>query len=216
MRQLFLIILILLASQRNDFAQIIVKSDSLQRVFLLKVKEQDSIISESKRIQDSLGIEFYKRPPLLSLTFEKNKEDTPITDNYNLWFENGKKIYYPRRVETNQFLSDSIIDTITIVLNVDFDTLKFANIGYGWIRNGASLKFGIIENIEEIRTFYRRHKRDEDFDEWNDIGQPYLGLIKDKQIKRQKRKIGSIEFLVLTPRVYGDGAILQVVNIKPR
>jgi hypothetical protein len=111
---------------------------------------------------------------------------------------------------------DSISDTIVVAFKYKSDTLRFPNISYRYIRNGAEFHFGIIENLKEIRRTFKKLKRDYEFNEYTDFGQPYLRIVEDKKIKRKQRKIGNIDFLVIQPRVYGDGTIQENVTIKPK
>jgi hypothetical protein len=209
-------ILFLLIVQLDLFAQTEKLSDSLSAEFYKTVKKQEQKIEEDRKIRDSLREAFYKEPAIIGLSFEKNNEKIALNNNYDFWIENDGQRNNPKSYDTNQFLADSISDTIAIVFKYEKDTLRFSGIGYGWIKYGAGLRFGIIENLEEIRRIYKEHKRDEDFNEYLDLGQPYLRLIKNKKLKRQKKKIGEIIFVVISPRVYGDGAIMETVTIKPR
>jgi hypothetical protein len=176
-------------------------------------RKEDSIQTERN---NRFRTEFYSKPPFLTLYFEKNKEKIQLSDNFKFWVEVQNKRYDPKRVNVNQFLIDSISDTITVAFVYEKDSLKFKNIKYNWIKFGANLRFGIVENIEQIRSLYKKQKRNEDFDEWSEIGQPYLRFLQDKNIKKYRRKIGSIEFLAVIPRTYEDGCNFDIVTIKAK
>ena len=184
--------------------------------FEKEVKEQDSVLALNQKVRDSLRKEFYKSPSIIDLSFELNKQKIALTNNYEFWIENNKQRYFPKTIDTNKFLLDSISDTIVVAFRYKSDTLKFLNISFRYIRNGAEFRFGIIENLKEIRRTFKKLKRDYEFNEYTDFGQPYLRIVEDKKIKRQQRKIGDIDFLVIEPRVYRDGTIQENVTIKPK
>jgi len=188
-------------------------TDSIKTEFQSDFRKEDSILTERN---NRLRTEFYSNPPILTLNFEKNKEKIKLSDNFKFWVEVQNKRYDPKRLNVNQFLIDSISDTITVIFVYEKDSLKFKNIKYSWIKYGASLRFGIVENIEQIRSLYKKQKRNEDFDEWSEIGQPYLRFLQDKTIKKIRRKIESIDFLALIPRTYGDGCNFDFVTIKAK
>jgi len=206
----------LLIVQLDLLAQTDKPSDSLSSEFYKNIKNQEQKIEADRRIRDSLCAAFYKEPAIIELSFEKNTEKVTLNNDYEFWIENYNQRINPKSYGTNQFLADSISDTIAIVFQYYKDTLRFSGIKYGWIKYGASLRFGIIENLEDIRKEYSKHKRDEDFNEYLDLGQPYLRLLKNKKLKRQKKKIGDIIFVVVSPRVCGDGAIMEILTIKPK
>jgi len=209
----YLLVLILSTSFANTFSQTLNLTDSIKTKFQSDCRNEDSILTER---MNRYRKEFYSKPPFLTLNFEKNKEKIQLSDNFKFWFEVQTKRYDPKRVNVNQFLVDSISDSITVVFVYEKDSLKFKNIKYNWIKYGASLRFGIVENIEQIRSIYKKQKRNEDFDERTDIGQPYLRLLQDKNIKKYRRKIESIDFLALIPRTYGDGCNFDIVTIKAK
>jgi hypothetical protein len=184
--------------------------------FEKEVKEQDSILALNQKVRDSLRKEFYKSPPIIDLSFELNKQKISLFNNFEFWIENNKQRYFPKTIDANKFLLDSISDTIVVTFKYKTDTLRFPNISYRYIRNGAEFRFGIIENLKEIRRTFKKLKRDYEFNKYTDFGQPYLRIVEDKKIKKQQRKIGNIDFLVIQPRVYGDGTILENVTIKPK
>ena len=208
-----LITLILIFTNTEIFSQSLIVNDSVKRNYLNDLRIQDSIY---KVKNDSLRKEFYSKPPYLTLNLEINKEKIRLSENFEFWVEVKGKKYFPIRVETDKFLSTCIADTMKIVFVYEQDSLIFENVAYRLIQHGAYFKFGIIENLEQIRSYYYENKKDEDFDEWAELGEPYLGLLKDKKLKRQKRKIGKIQFLGLYPRNYGDGMNFTFVHIKAR
>jgi len=208
-----LIIFFLLFLRSNIFSQIHNVNDNIENTNLNDLRKQDSI----QRIRnDSLRKDFYSQPPFLTLSLEINREQVQLSNNFEFWIEKNGKQYIPTQIETNKFLLNSELDTMSIVFIYEQDSLRFENIKHRYITNGANLRFGLIENLEQIRSYYNRLKKDEDFDEWTELGEPYLGLLKDKQNKKQKRKIGKIYFLGLYPRYYGDGINIMIVNIKAK
>jgi len=198
--------------QTEMFAQTVIDSAK----FYNKIKDQERIFAEAEKIEDSLRVEFYKQPHFIDMYFEKNRQNIQLNKDFEFWIEKDNERFNPKFIENNKFLIDSVSDTITLAFRYELDTLKFPNIRHKWMRNGAVLKFGSIENLEKIRKYYQKHKRDEDFNKWIVLGQPYLRLVENKKLKNQKRKIRTIDFVVITPRVYGDGAIMEIVTIKPR
>lgn len=208
MKQTFILILVSII-QISSFAQNEIQPDSSSTG--IYQKEQERI-----KIQDSLRAEFYKKPATFILSLEKNREPINLSENYQFWIENNNKRHDLRYFSSNQFFVDSIADTISITLIYEEDTLKFTKIEYSWIKNGVYLHFGIIQNLEEVRKYYKMHKSDENFNEWRDLGQPYLRLLKSKKLKRNRRKVGEIIFVVVSPRTYGDGTGIEITSIKPK
>jgi hypothetical protein len=202
--------------QIDTFAQNDIVIDTVAVEFNNQVKEQERILAHGEKIRDSLEKEFYKQPPVITLSFEKNKKKILLDKNFEFWIEKENKRYNAKGQDSNKFLIDSISDTISVVFRYELDTLKFQNIVYTWIQYGAGFGFGVIDNLEEIRKYYNSNKRDDEFNEWTEIGQPYLRLLKNKKLNRQKRKIGIINFLVVAPRVYGDGTIIEIVTVNPK
>jgi hypothetical protein len=168
------------------------------------------------KFKDSLRVDFYKKPAIFYIRLEKDREEIRLVDNYEFWNEANNKRYDLRINRPNQFFVDSISDTINIVLKYFDDTLRFNKIEYSWTKNGAYLHFGIITNLESIRKYYNLHKRDEDFNKWTDLGEPYLGLLKNKKLKRYHRKVKNIYFVIVTPRTYGDGIMISLTTINAK
>lgn len=214
-RSLMALTLALLLLSLDLFAQTNIPTDSLS-IALRKTKTLEQKIKECEMIEDSLREAFYKEPAIITLSFEKNNEKIALCDDYDFWIENKCVRISPKLYAANQYLTDSISDTIALIFTYKNDTIRFSKIGYSWIKNGASLSFGVIENLEEIRKVYQKRKRDEDFNENIDLGDPYLRLLKNKKLKRLKRKIGKILFVVIAPRTYGDGAMMEIVTIKAK
>lgn len=210
MKLKLIFILIALTSISGLFPQIPIARDSSKSEYLRKFQIEDSLLTESDKFHRK---EFYSKPPYLTIFFENNKEKINLSDNFKFIIEIQNKQIVPKRISDNQFITDSISESMTVCFIFSKDSLRFENIKYKWIKYGATLRFGIIRNIEEIRSFYRKQKRNEDFDEWSEIGQPYLRLLQDKSIKKQKRKIESIIFLGVIPRTYGDGFNYSMVKI---
>ena len=207
-RYISIICLLLLSISLN--AQI----DSIS--FMEKVYKQDRKLAEYERTQDSLRTEFIKRPPIVDIGFEIDRQKIELKENFDFWYEKNGTRFCPQEINNKQFLVDTISDTLSFVLRFEMDTLRFTNIGFGWIRNGADFRFGKVEKLDEIRNYYKKHRNDEDFNKWIDIGQPYLRLIENKKLKRQISKVRSIHFLVITPYVFGDPAIMEIVNVNPK
>jgi hypothetical protein len=188
------------------------QNDSI--IFLNKVREQDRKIADYKGFRDSLRIEFDKQPPIVNIDFEIDKDIIQLSDNYEFWYEKDGLRFNPEIISNHRFLIDTISDTLSFYFKFDMDTLKFLKIGFGWIRNGADFHFGKINDLDKIRNIYKSHKKDEDFNKWTDFGQPYLRILENKKLMHQKRKIRSIDFLIINPNVFGDGAIIDIVNIN--
>jgi len=182
--------------------------------FMEQIHKQDRKLAEYERIQDSLRIEFFKRPPIIDIGFEIDRTKMELNENFDFWYENGRTLYYPQLIKHGQYLIDSKSDSLTFVLRFEKDTLRFPKIGFNWFRNGANFRFGKIDKLEEIRNYYKKHRKGEDFNKWTDIGQPYLKLLENKKLKRHIRKVKSIHFLIVTPYVFGDPAILEIVNVN--
>lgn len=177
---------------------------------LAKMIEVDSIM---KAKDDSLRNEFYSSPPYLTVNLEVNRESVDISKDFEFLIESKGQIYEPNKINENQYLTNQTFDTISFLAIYKTDTIRFDKIEYHLIRNGATFRFGVINDIRSIRTFYKsqnKNKEDEDWDRFDDI---YLKLINDKKLMRQSKKIKSIHFLYICPRYYCLGLDLCFINV---
>jgi len=206
----FVLIWIIGMIQFETYGQDIIVFDT---VLIKQIQKEDSLNRiERDRINDSLEIEFYKQPRLLIINFEKNKQNIQLADNFKFWIEKGNNRYYEKAIELNKFQFDSISDTISIVFVYEIDTIRFLNICYSRIKYGADIRIGLADNLNELRTYYESRKKDRDFDEYSEIGEPYLSILENKKLKHSKNN--RFQFLILTSRKFENPDILELIEFE--
>jgi hypothetical protein len=171
---------------------------------------------EAKKVHDSLEAIFYSIPPFFKITLEVNHEKATIPDNSKFYATDGRNIFEPKKSDIDQYEFGDLPDSVKFALA--FDTIKIETgfIKEKFYKNGAGLRFGYFDNVLELKRQWDKRKKDEDFDEWIEIREPYLTAVKDKKIiaAAKKGKIRPIEFVAFAPRVYGDGVIHTFRNIR--
>lgn len=202
-----LFILIILFSYFSCYAQ---QVDSLSSTRFINE------INYNGKLRDSLEKVFNSHPPYFSVKLEINQKEIQIPNNVKFYMLDGKNKSYPEKIDKNGLLFSKLPDSAKFVLEWDTINIETGTIMKNQYNYGASLKFGYYDNILELRNLWEKNKKNEDFDEYTDIGQPYLRVLKNKKLLRAaKRKvIKPIEFVVFYPKSYGDGIMITFENIK--
>lgn len=209
MKLLFLILFLLSVASWTTWGQ---TTDSV------KLRKWNERSEKSKRHRDSLEAIFNSVPPFYKITLELNHERTTIPDDAKFYATNGEQPFEPRRKEDDKFMFDNLPDSVRFGLQFDSMKLETGFVKSKFYKNGGELRFGYYDNILELKQRWEKGKKDENFDEWTEIGDPYLAAIKNKKLIRaaKKGKIGPIEFVSMSPRTYGDGVThtFQKVRLK--
>ena len=189
---------------------------SAQSADSVTIKRRLERQAKAKHLDDSLSATFYSTPAYFKISFELDHKQTSIPDNAEFYATNGQANFKSRKTGQDTFEFDELPDSVKFVF--EFDTIKLTT-GFEkkkFYKNGAGLRFGYFDNVLELKKQWDKGKKDEDFDEWTDIRQPYLDIIKNKKIIKaaQKGKIRPIEFVAFSPRVYGDGVTHTFQNVK--
>lgn len=202
-----LYIIIALLSYFCSYGQ---KADSLP--YSKFVKE----INENKKLKDSLEKAFYGNPPCFSIKLEINQKNQTIPQSAKFYIlDNATKIY-SKAIGENRYQLLILPDSGKFVLEWDSVKIETGTIKKTQYNHGADFKFGYYDNILDIRSLWESNRKNDDFDEYTNIGQPYLRALKNKKLLRAaKRKIiKSIEFVIFNPRAYDDGIVITFENIK--
>lgn len=168
------------------------------------------------RLRDSLEKVFHSQPPYFSIKLEINQKEATMPMNAKFYMLNGKDKFYPDKTGQNELFFSTLPDSARFVLEWDSIHIETATILKKQYSYGARLKFGYYDNVLELRNLWIKNKRNEDFNEYTDIGQTYLRAIRNRKlIRAAKRKvIKPIEFIEFYPRSYGDGIVITFENIK--
>ncbi|WKZ58845.1 MAG: hypothetical protein QY309_13310 [Cyclobacteriaceae bacterium] len=185
----------------------------------VKLKTWNKRIERSeklKRHRDSLETIFNSVPPFYKITLELNHQQTTIPDGARFYATNGQQTYESKKTEDDKFMFDNLPDSVKFGLQFDSIKLETGFVKSKFFKNGAGLRFGYYDNILELKQKWDKGKKDEDFDEWTEIGDPYLTAIKDKKLIRAAKKgqIRPIEFVSVSPRTFGDGVIHTYQNVR--
>ncbi|QNR85404.1 hypothetical protein H9N25_02665 [Pedobacter riviphilus] len=191
-------------------------SSYAQQVDSLSITGFINEINYNRKLIDSLEKVFNSQPPYFSVTLENNQKEVQIPNEIKFYILDGMNKSYPEKIDKNRFLFSKLPDSAKFVLEWDSISIETGIIKKKQYNYGASLKFGYYDNILELRNLWEKNKKNEDFDEYTNIGQPYLRAIKNKRLlKAAKRKvIKPIEFVMFYPRSYGDGIVITFENIK--
>lgn len=186
-----------------------------QTVKPLTAFQQDSLFSiKWNNEQDSLRAEFYKQPKLIQLTFEKNGKSKPFKGRFFISVDSNEFELQPNNL--GQYEVCFTVDTSqTIILKAITDKETFTQklSRPTQIKNGATVVFGIVTDIQKQSRKGIRKPRNED-DEISTKDEIYNSFFEDENIlslARQK-KIKRIEYVQVTPRVYGCGTSTKYVK----
>ena len=177
--------------------------------------QQDSLFSiKWNKEQDSLGTEFYKQPKLIKLTYEKNGKIKPFTGRFLI------------SVDSNEFeLKPNVLGYYEVTFAVDTSQTIILKILNGKetltqqlsrpkeIKNGATIVFGVVTDIQKQSKKGIRKPRNED-DELSKKDEFYNSIFQDERILNlaRQQKIRRIEYVQVTPRVYGCGTSTKYVK----
>ncbi len=177
--------------------------------------QQDSLFSiKWNKEQDSLRTEFYKQPKLIKLAFEKNGKMKPFTGRFFISVDSNEFELKPNNF--GQYEVAFTVDTSqTIILKIINGKEIFAQqlSRPTEIKNGATIVFGVVTDIQTQSKKGIRKPRNED-DELSKKDEFYNSIFQDERIldlARQK-KIKRIEYIQLTTRVYGCGTSTKYVK----
>lgn len=181
-----------------------------------KIKQRSERLLRDKVGRDSLQKIFYSEPPFFEVSLMVNQQRKQLGTDSKFYATDGQKIFESKSIDSTRFGFDSLPDSVRFGLMLDSLSIETGNIRKYRYENGAYLTFGVYDNLMELRAKWKKGRRDEDFDEWNETGSEYLTAVKDKKVVRAARhgRIAPIEFVVFRPRVYGDGMIITFQNIK--
>jgi hypothetical protein len=182
----------------------------------VKLKKWNDRQIKGKRQRDSLETVFYSTSPFFKVSLELNHDRALTPANLHFYATDGIKKYEPKNIGDDKYEFVDLPDSIKFGL--EFDTIKIETgfIKEKFYKNGAGLRFGYFDNVLAIKKKWDKGKKSDDFDEWTEIREPYLDIIKDKKIIKAARqnKIRPIEFISFAPRVYGDGVLQTFRNIR--
>lgn len=167
------------------------------------------VAEDEKHYKDSCRIEFAKRPPVIDIGFEIDRQIIELKKNFDFWYEKDGVRHFPIKVNRG-YLIDSIGDCLTFIFRYKKDTMKFEDIK--WYRNGAEFRFGKIEKLNKIRNYYIKNSNDEGYKFWSNAEEPYIMLAENNKLKEIQDNIRSIYFLVIYPEVYGDGVVITITK----
>lgn len=187
-----------------------------QTVDSVKIKKWNNRSEKANRQRDSLEVIFNSVPPFYKITLELNHQRTTIPDDARFYATNGQQTYEPKKTEDDKFMFDNLPDSVKFGLQFDSIKLETGFVKSKFFKNGAGLRFGYYDNILELKEKWDKGKKDENFDEWANIGDPYLAAIKDKKLIKAAKKgqIRPIEFVSVSPRTFGDGVIHTYQNVR--
>lgn len=182
----------------------------------VKIKKWNERREKAGRQQDSLEIIFNSVPPFYKITLELNHVRTTIPDNAKFYATNGQHIFESRKTEDEKYVFEDLPDSVKFGLQFDSIKLETGFVKEKFYKYGARLRFGYYDNILELKQRWDTGKKDEDFDEWAEIGDPYLTALKDKKLIKaaKRRQIRPIEFISVSPRTFGDGVIHTYQNVR--
>jgi len=178
--------------------------------------QQDSIFEiKWKRVEDSLCKAFYDRPKFITLTYEKNGKEQKIKNDKFIISINGQG----REIKPdtlNKYPIDFVVDTsqeIILTLNIGNKSIQQKLSRSTEIINGATITFGIITDIYKQERKGIRKPKNED-DELTKTDVLYNSLLNDKKIKEliTQKKIKNIQYVIVIPRVFGDGMIMEYIE----
>jgi len=181
----------------------------------LTALQQDSLFSVKwNKEQDSLRTEFYKQPKLIKLTFEKNGKIKPFKGRFFITVDSNEFELQPNNL--GQYEVTFAVDTsqtIILKLTIDKETFIQQLSRPTEIENGARVVFGIVTDVQKQSKKGIRKARNEN-DELSKKDEFYNSFFQNERtlnLARQK-KIKRIEYVQVTPRVYGCGTGMKYVK----
>jgi hypothetical protein len=181
-----------------------------------RLKTWNARYKKSERRRDSLETVFNSTPAWFEISWELNHKKSPIPGNAKFYATDGKLIYESKKTDDHKYDFGDLPDSAKFGLRIDSIELETGFIKKKFYKNGAVVRFGYYDNILDLKAQWDKGKKDEGFEEWTEIGEPYLSDLKNKKLmKAAKRKIiKPIEFVSLSPRTFGDGVVHTYQKIK--
>lgn len=177
--------------------------------------QQDSLFSiKWNKEQDSLRTEFYKQPKLIKLRFEKNGNIKPFTGRFFISVDSHEVELQPNNLgqyEVTFTVDASQIIILKIIIDKETFTQQLSRPTE--IKNGATIVFGVVTDIQKQSKKGIRKPRNE-YDELSKKDEFYNSIFENENIlslARQK-KITRIEYIQVTPRVFGDGTSTKYIK----
>jgi len=177
--------------------------------------QRDSLFSiEWNKEQDSLRAEFYKQPKFIKITFEKNGKIKPFKGRFYISVDSNELELQPNDLglyEVNFTIDTS--QTIILKMIVDKKTFTQQLSRPTEIKNGATIVFGIVTDIQkQSRKGIRRpHNENDKISKKDEFYNSFFENDNILSLARQK-KIKRIEYVQVTPRVYGCGTSKKYVK----
>ena len=177
--------------------------------------QQDSLFSiKWNKEQDSLRTEFYKQPKLIKLTFQKNGKIKPFAGRFLILVDSNE--FELKSNHLGHYEVPFTVDTSqTIILKIlnGKETLTQQLARPTEIKNGATIIFGVVTDIQKQSKKGIRKLRNED-DELSKKDEFYNEIFQDERILNlaRQKKIRRIEYVQVTPRVYGCGTSTKYVK----
>jgi hypothetical protein len=169
---------------------------------------------------DSLQAEFNKRKPYFFIELEINKDKTAISKNTKFYATFKDSRFEALDLGNNQFEFSSLPDSLQFTLQWDSVKVSTGTISKVMFEHGAHVKFGYYNNLLALREQWKSIRKNEDFNEYDDMPSPYITAIQNKKLIRAARKnmILPIEFTVFNPITFGDGVVIisQMIRLKKR
>ena len=181
----------------------------------LTAYQRDSLFSiKWNKEQDSLRAAFYKQPKLIKLTFEKNGKVKPLIGRFFISVDSNEFELQPNNF--GQYEVTFTVDTsqtIKLKLIIDKDTFIQQISRPTEIENGATVVFGIVTDVQKQSKKGIRKPRNED-DELSEKDKFYNSIFQNERILNlaRQKKIKRIEYVQVTPRVYGCGTSTKYVK----
>lgn len=177
--------------------------------------QQDSLFSiKWNKEQDSLRTGFYKQPKLIKLTFEKNGKTKPFAGQFFISVDSNEIELKPNALGSYE-LNFTVDTSQTIVLKVLNGKSTFTQrlSRPTEIKNGATIVFGVVTDIHKQSKKGIRKTRNED-DELSKKDEFYNSIFQDERILNlaRQKKIKRLEYVQVTPRVYGFGTSTKYVS----
>lgn len=188
---------------------------SLDSVKLENVTDQQG---RAIKQHDSLRKKFDNILPFFRISLEVNQEQVAIPQRAKFYATSGQQIFGSTTEADGEHKFDDLPDSVQFVLEFDSVKLTTGYINKGEYENGARFTFGYFDNVLELNRKLNKGKKDSYFDEWKDLGSPYLTAAQDKRIIKAARlgKIGAIEFVVFVPKTFGHETLTTFQIVRPR
>lgn len=207
--------------ERNIFVLIFVLSSCLTfgqvqgKTKALTGMQEDSLFSIMwQKEQDSLRTAFYKQPKLINLKYEINGKTKPFRGRFFVIVDSTE--IEIKQNDMGQYEVTFLVDTSqTVIIKILTSKMTFTEqlSKPTGIRNGASITFGVVTDIQKQSKKGIRITRKED-DELSKRDEFYNEIFQSERILNlaRQKKISRIEYFQITPRVYGCGTSAKTIT----